>query len=292
MTNNKGPCKIEGCIKKVHSRGLCGAHYQHWRKANSSATCSTEGCDTVAYAKGLCGKHYQLRRTKDKDIRTCETCGNSIEGMAARVRFCSDECKPRCKATDCQEPYYSRNGYCGRHEANFQSNGVAETETEWTPKADFYNCLACGVQFAHGEGFDRKFCCINHKNVWHKNDGEIPSLDYDCGVCGTHIEVDRWAETKPQKRIVCPECSVKLHRGEYRKKFTAEYLAERDGLECGICHEDVDLSIRGRASKSVSIDHVIPVSRGGTDDESNLRLSHFGCNSRRGNRLEVAAIPA
>jgi hypothetical protein len=34
-----------------------------------------------------------------------------------------------------------------------------------------------------------------------------------------------------------------------------------------------------------SVDHVIPTSRGGTDERSNLRLAHVTCNCSRSNKL-------
>jgi len=33
-----------------------------------------------------------------------------------------------------------------------------------------------------------------------------------------------------------------------------------------------------------SIDHLVPVSKGGTDDDENLYLAHLMCNKRRGNK--------
>ncbi|NDE02585.1 MAG: HNH endonuclease [Gammaproteobacteria bacterium] len=65
------------------------------------------------------------------------------------------------------------------------------------------------------------------------------------------------------------------------------YLADRDGDRCAICHQMVDLKIRSGTRGSdagPSIDHVIPRSRGGSDDLANLRLTHWGCNRKRGNR--------
>ena len=35
----------------------------------------------------------------------------------------------------------------------------------------------------------------------------------------------------------------------------------------------------------VSVDHVLPRSRGGSDDIENLRPAHLTCNVRRGNRM-------
>ena len=45
---------------------------------------------------------------------------------------------------------------------------------------------------------------------------------------------------------------------------------------CGICGNPV-------AYKNANLDHIIPVSLGGGSVISNLRITHFKCNERRGN---------
>ena len=40
-----------------------------------------------------------------------------------------------------------------------------------------------------------------------------------------------------------------------------------------------------------SADHVIPRSKGGSDDIENLRPAHTGCNARRGNRVAKRRAP-
>lgn len=66
-------------------------------------------------------------------------------------------------------------------------------------------------------------------------------------------------------------------------------IAERDGWTCHLCDLPVDPAIRGRVREARSFDHVIPITRGGRHEASNIKLAHFGCNSRKGNRLAVAA---
>lgn len=44
---------------------------------------------------------------------------------------------------------------------------------------------------------------------------------------------------------------------------------------CSICHQ----------RPATTIDHITPVSRGGTDDPSNLQPACRACNARKGNRL-------
>ena len=56
----------------------------------------------------------------------------------------------------------------------------------------------------------------------------------------------------------------------------ADLVAQTYGTTCWLCHQP----IVGR----VSIDHVTPVSQGGSDDITNLRPAHLKCNVRRGNR--------
>jgi 5-methylcytosine-specific restriction endonuclease McrA len=35
-----------------------------------------------------------------------------------------------------------------------------------------------------------------------------------------------------------------------------------------------------------SLDHVVPISKGGTDEPENLKLAHFICNVRKGNKVD------
>lgn len=47
-------------------------------------------------------------------------------------------------------------------------------------------------------------------------------------------------------------------------------------VPCYVCGRHVKKSC-------ASLEHVIPVSKGGTDDIGNLSISHWQCNKRRGN---------
>lgn len=71
---------------------------------------------------------------------------------------------------------------------------------------------------------------------------------------------------------------TKQKRLEFRKIYThlRSALIERDGYKCSIdsCQEIEDLTI----------DHVIPLSKGGTNDLSNLRLLCKHHNSQKGDR--------
>ena len=54
------------------------------------------------------------------------------------------------------------------------------------------------------------------------------------------------------------------------------------GGVCGICQQPVALDV-------FTIDHVVPLSKGGVHKFENLQLAHRACNSRKGNRPHAAA---
>lgn len=58
-------------------------------------------------------------------------------------------------------------------------------------------------------------------------------------------------------------------------------LYERDSWTCQICLEPVDRDVT-RGDWAPSLDHIVPRSRGGSDDLENLRVAHLWCNSVRG----------
>lgn len=66
-------------------------------------------------------------------------------------------------------------------------------------------------------------------------------------------------------------------------KPTAARLAQRDGWTCHICGKAVDPDLIGSMNKYRPIvDHLVPISQGGTDDMANARLAHLRCNAKRG----------
>lgn len=69
------------------------------------------------------------------------------------------------------------------------------------------------------------------------------------------------------------------------ERFNPVEVYERDGWVCGLCDEPVDSALRFPDPRSVSLDHITPVSLGGPHTRVNTRCSHLGCNSRRGNRV-------
>lgn len=62
------------------------------------------------------------------------------------------------------------------------------------------------------------------------------------------------------------------------KALIKRQVFKRDGPVCFVCHKDMPLRDR-------TLEHIIPLIRGGTDDLDNLALTHEKCNSLKANLL-------
>ena len=76
---------------------------------------------------------------------------------------------------------------------------------------------------------------------------------------------------------------------EYDPTVTRDELIARDGLRCRICGGMCDPNDssygNGFGALSPTIDHIIPMSRGGGHVWGNVRVVHSICNSKKGNRV-------
>ena len=86
-----------------------------------------------------------------------------------------------------------------------------------------------------------------------------------------------WATAHPEEARDRQHRRRVLIRGAFVEKVNVGVLVIRDGGSCGICHKRVEPADQ-------SIDHILPVSRGGAHSYANTRLAHLACNVARGNR--------
>lgn len=68
----------------------------------------------------------------------------------------------------------------------------------------------------------------------------------------------------------------------------SEAIFQRDGWICQLCFEEVDPLLFWPHPESPSLDHIVPLSLGGSHTEDNVQLAHLRCNISKGNRYEVA----
>ena len=150
------------------------------------------------------------------------------------------------------DTYYEEKLYCERRckeNAKRRRKGIREFGIDWPPK---YHraCLTCGESFTTTRL--RQIYCDQS--------------------CADYAKIQRKRENQ-----------VKLER-HARQKFRNKVYLRDEGI-CQICKDLVHLSIKYPDPKSASLDHIIPVSKGGTHSLKNLQLAHLDCNIKKGNNL-------
>lgn len=66
-------------------------------------------------------------------------------------------------------------------------------------------------------------------------------------------------------------------------------VLERDGWRCYLCACDLMRGGDNRHPRAATIDHVVPLSRGGTHTYANLRACCRACNNAKGASVREAA---
>lgn len=76
------------------------------------------------------------------------------------------------------------------------------------------------------------------------------------------------------------------------ESFAPREVYERDGWVCQLCRLGIDPAVAWPDSMSPSVDHVVPLAKGGEHSMANAQAAHLGCNSRKRDRLEEPGSPA
>ena len=105
------------------------------------------------------------------------------------------------------------------------------------------------------------------------------------------LEVDGERSFRSEtSRLPCPSV-IRLVRyvhvpRRFRRQVTNTFLFARDGYSCQYCGRHRS-ELRGR--QFLTRDHILPISRGGTNAWQNVVTSCSPCNNRKGNRVPEEA---
>jgi len=79
------------------------------------------------------------------------------------------------------------------------------------------------------------------------------------------------------------------HRAAFdRNRLKLIRTGKASGAVCAICGGEIDFDRKYPDPMSVSVDHIIPISRGGhPSDIDNLQLVHMRCNIAKSNKISA-----
>src|SRR5699024_8837159 len=107
-------------------------------------------------------------------------------------------------------------------------------------------------------------------------------IENDCLVCGTPINYDEIvdgvqtiARRKYCRKCVRPENPI----------TTVELVFRDQNWNCHLCGEAVEFGREYPHPLSPTVDHIIPLARGGKNVAENCALAHASCNRKKQGRL-------
>lgn len=92
------------------------------------------------------------------------------------------------------------------------------------------------------------------------------------------IQTAMYRQVNPEKMRINHRKQRALRRGLLHKFYENNYIFERDGWLCGICGRKINKRLKYPDPHSPSIDHIIPLSKGGNDSPINVQVAHLRCN--------------
>lgn len=255
-------CKVSECDKGIYSKELCSAHYVAARRGVSvedmvrvqkkrkqgapKAICSTWGCKTVVLCKGLCSKHYAAERRPPVEKRIPVKC--SLEG--------------------CDRLAVAR-GWCGTH------------YTRWQRHGDPTGMAACHFLVCEAPGCDKKpqgrwLCSKHYERSPERREtaNRLARLRYSKDPTPKKLSAKQWQASNPE-RVRIKNANRRAREAEAEGFFTESewgYVLETWDNLCAFC---------GIGDEPMTIEHWIPLSRGGTNWVENLAPACTSCNSSK-----------
>lgn len=259
-------CSITDCPKPVTARQMCQMHYRRMRRNGDPLVASTTP-----------------RRSRPRNV-----------GVA------------RCTVAGCRKVQQARS-WCSAHYTRWVRHGAPDVRLPGEVVDGKRVCPGCKMDkaladYTPGSTGRCKRCNADRRAATRVPGPTAPRTPAVCDACGADF-----LATKRRRRYCSPECfqvyrhkanwkHVQARRARIRDSFVEAFdrfeIFDRDGWVCQLCDEVVDSALEFPDLGSASLDHIVPVSRGGEHSRANAQTSHLGCNLRKGNHMSILGAVA
>lgn len=229
------------------------------------------------------------KNMENKEYPICLNCGKEIKTKSHHAncirKYCSNKCFREARGCSDRIWHYTTCQYCGK------------TFKEQRDRANLYCSVKCASKAKAARDFRQKEIIEEHKKELFDEYTELIrkaeqirfKIEHEkyCKVCG------KLFIGKTTTSVCCsPECSKK---NDNRKKDKRLYkngqpdlsinltrLYKRDNGICQLCGKHIDFDCDWNSDDYPSIDHIIPIAKGGMHQWDNVQLACRGCNTFKG----------
>lgn len=291
-------CNIPDCDRRHYGHGWCEEHHRNWSDRGdplaypvrvNGGPCTVGDCQERATSRGWCGSHYKAWRMHGDPL------------IRKRTAPPNDG---RCSFEECpNEPTSGTAKYCMKHYKRWYRNG--DPAVAANDRAKYAQCQYCWEPTA-GRKFCSKICSSRHHRGTPMysvcricgNDFPTWSLTAYCSdACRLEGKRESGRRTAANAPLNNPRYwdVVRRHGHSRRARKMDAFVEsispleihERDDWTCGICGDPIDQKLRWPNRWCATVDHIIPISRGGRHERANVQSAHLTCNCSKHNRLPV-----
>jgi hypothetical protein len=254
-------------------------HKGTYEKQEIGHTCIFCGKEFVSRQKRtqLCSEvcRRKHKRREKAEAKYCNVCGVPLGNVLHYQLYCSNECKAvavKAKGMPNHKPIWKKIcPVCGKEFMAIKKERIycsktcygKSKATDACTSGDFV-CMNCGKEFHAGT--KRKFCsrkCFTD----YSGITEINNFKYESNLSDA-------TAIKRAKRY-----------GVKHENLDPLKVYEADNWVCRICGEPIDRSLVWPNPMSASLDHIVPLSKGGNHVRANVQASHLHCNISKSNKI-------
>lgn len=287
-------CSVANCERPSETRGWCGGHYNRWKKSGDlgsaviatkarngvKSPCGVDTCDRLAVSKGHCDTHYRrLRNSADLSIPIKP--GPTAPGA--------------CSVDGCGSLTICR-GFCSRHYKRWQKTGdpgpagrlvrgkfgqpsVAAPTRPRTDEEHKARTNELGRE-SYRRNREKNLARNRKHHAENREAMQAKSREWRAANPGYQArKTKEWYAENPEraKEIYRDKRGRRREQKQLTFKIPIQYdrLLAKYGMICHLCKKTIE-------KDQMSWDHVIPLARGGTHTEDNLKPAHRRCNSLKG----------
>lgn len=236
----------------------CGTEDE--RPARSTRKVRCERCQAIRSKRSAKERQGKPPRTRRRVIQVvpCSICRTPVELRRQSKPSASTTCSKSCRSL-----------------AQRLSNGAKP-------------CDHCGTSFWPATK-TTKLCGV-------KCNGERRATELiacKCHDCGDSFQLSAMSVSQ-RRHLRCSQCRrhVKGAGARLRADGGLKRSLETYGASCHLCTLPIDMNLDRMHPMSVTADHIVPVSHGGSNLDHNIRPAHRRCNTKRRTRPLSECKPA